>query len=83
MTLYSDILNQAKRLPLDEKLRLIAYLSEQTRLARKKKSAAPKSWYDLRGAAPYPLMSEDAQKWISASRQEDEDHRNKQLHNKP
>jgi len=83
MTLYNDILNQAKRLPLDEQLRLIAYLSEQTRLARRQKSATPKSWYDLRGAASYPLMREDAQEWISASRQEDESHRNKQFHNKP
>ena len=82
MTLYNDILNQAKRLPLDEQLRLIAYLSEQTRLARKKKTAVPKSWYDLRGAVPYPLMDKDAQKWVSASRQADEDYRNKQLHSK-
>lgn len=50
MTLYDDILNQARRLTPDEQLRLIAYLSEQARLAKMQKSAAPKSRRDLRSA---------------------------------
>lgn len=81
MTLYDDIMNQAKRLTLDEQLRLIAYLSEQARLAKTKKPPTPKQWRDLRGAAAYPLVAEDAQDWVSTSRQEDESHRSSQLHN--
>lgn len=75
MTLYDDILNQARRLTPDEQLRLIAYLSEQARLARAQKSAEPKRWRELRGAAAYPLVAEDAQEWVSTSRQEDDSHR--------
>ncbi len=75
MTLYDDILNQTRRLTPDEQLRLIAYLSEQTRLARTQESIEPKRWEDMRGAAPYPLIAEDAQEWVSTSRQQDDSHR--------
>ena len=75
MTLYDDILNQTRRLTPDEQLRLIAFLSEQARLAKTQKSAAPKSWRDLRGAATYPIVAEDAQEWVSTSRYEDDIHR--------
>ncbi len=75
MTLYDDILNQTRRLTPDEQLRLIAYLSEQTRLARTQESTEPKRWEDMRGAAPYPLIAEDAQEWVSTSRQQDDSHR--------
>lgn len=64
MTLYDDILNQTRRLTPDEQLRLIAYLSEQTRLARTQESTEPKRWEDMRGAAPYPFIAEDAQEWV-------------------
>ena len=76
MTLYDDILNQTRRLTPDEQLRLIAYLSEQARLARTHESTEPKRWEDMRGAAPYPLVAEDAQEWVSVSRQENDSHRN-------
>ena len=78
MTLYDDILNQARRLTPDEQLRLIAYLSEQARLAKTQKSTKPKRWRELRGIVAYPLIAEDAQKWVSTSRQEDEKHRSRQ-----
>lgn len=29
-------------------------------------------WRDIRGAAPYPLLGGDAQKWVTQSRQEDD-----------
>ncbi len=77
MTLYDDILSQAKRLTTDEQLRLIAYLFEQAQLAKTQKSAAPKSWRDLRGAATYPLVAEDTQEWVTTSRQQDDSHRSR------
>ena len=75
MTLYDDILNQTRRLTPDEQLRLIAYLSEQARLARIQESTEPKRCEDMRGAATYPLIAEDAQEWISTSRQQDDHQR--------
>lgn len=75
MTLYDDILNQTRRLTPDEQLRLIVHLSEQARLARRHESTKPKRWGDMRGAAAYPLVAEDAQEWVSTSRQQDDHHR--------
>lgn len=68
MTLYDDILKQTRRLTPEEQLRLIAYLSKQARLARTQESTELKRWEDMRGAAAYPLVAEDAQEWVSASR---------------
>jgi hypothetical protein len=46
-------------------------------------SAAPpaarrRSWREIRGSVPYPLCDEDAQDWVSRSRQESDDHREQQ-----
>lgn len=78
MTPYDDILNQTRRLTPDEQLRLIAYLSEQARLAKTQESDEPKRWEEMRGAAAYPLVAEDAQVWVSTSRQQDDSHRSSQ-----
>lgn len=73
----SEILKQAEPLSTDEQLILAAMLIEQAR----KKAAAPNErhkWLDVMGAAPYPLVGEDAQTWVTRTRQEGDDERERQ-----
>jgi len=65
----NEILKQAKSLSADEQLTLAAMLIGQAR----KKATAPTErykWLDVMGAAPYPLVGEDAQTWVTRTRQE-------------
>jgi hypothetical protein len=72
-----EILRQAEPLSADEQLALAALLIEQAR----KKASAPierRNWLDVVGAAPYPLTGEDAQVWVTRTRQEGDDERERQ-----
>ncbi|MBE2224838.1 MAG: hypothetical protein IAF02_25075 [Anaerolineae bacterium] len=68
MTLYNDVLRQADKLTSEEQLRLITYLAEQARKSVGS-SPMPRRWHEIRGAAAYPLMDEDAQNWVSRTRE--------------
>jgi hypothetical protein len=37
-----------------------------------------RSWREIRGSVPHPLCGEDAQSWVSRSRQESDDERQRQ-----
>jgi hypothetical protein len=37
-----------------------------------------RSWREIRGSVPYPACGEDAQAWVTRSRREAEEHRDKQ-----
>jgi hypothetical protein len=76
MTLYNDVIRQAGKLTPEEQLRLIAYLAEQARKSARKPSQ--KRWHDIKGAAAYPLMDEDAQDWVSRTRQASDAQREQQ-----
>lgn len=68
MTLYHDMIRQAGKLTPEEQLRLIAYLAEQARQSAGQRPAS-RPWHEIKGAAAYPLMDEDAQNWVSRTRQ--------------
>jgi hypothetical protein len=75
--IVKEILRQAEPLSADEQLTLAALLIEQAR----KKASAPierRKWLDVVGAAPYPLTGEDAQVWVTRTRQEGDDERERQ-----
>lgn len=40
--------------------------------ARMRASQEKRRWRDIRGAAPYPLINDDAQNWVTQSRREDD-----------
>ncbi len=65
------ILSEIEQLTLQEQLTVIGHLVErmnknitQTPLKRK--------WSDFKGMAPYPLLGEDAQEWVSRTRRKRE-----------
>ena len=68
------ILREAEQLPPDEQLRLIERLAARLRTRPEPGKKRPR-WEDLAGTAPYPLCGEDAQEWVSRTRQEADDRR--------
>ncbi len=63
-----SIIKQADSLTVDEQLRLVAYLAERVRTVA---AIRPRRrWAEIHGAAPHPLLGEDAQAWVSRIRHE-------------
>ncbi|MDX2033496.1 MAG: hypothetical protein SF339_22660 [Blastocatellia bacterium] len=76
-TPLTEIMREMEKLTSDEQLKLAAKLIEWAR--RGATVIRPSCrWLDLMGAAPYPMMGEDAQAWVSRTRQEGNDEREKQ-----
>lgn len=70
----TDLIRQADQLTPDEQLRLATYLVDKARAAYP--AAKPRrKWAEISGAAPYPLMGEDAQAWVSRTRREGDEQR--------
>ena len=74
----NELIKQADQLTPDEQLRLATYLVDKARTAYP--AAKPRrKWAEIRGAAPYPLLGEDAQAWVSRTRREGDEKREQQL----
>lgn len=71
------ILEQAQQLSAEEQLSLIAQLAEE--LKQRPNPPAHPRWSDLEGAVSYPWVADDAQSWITSSRQEGDAHRDASL----
>lgn len=69
-----NVLKQVEQLTPEERLELIQKVAEGLKPTAHA-AATPPKWRDLRGMAPYPLMGEDAQAWVSRSRRESDEHR--------
>jgi len=67
-----DLKRGSEALTPDEKARLAAYLLEET--AGVAPPAAGRKWQDLAGMVAHPLFGEDAQDYVSRTRQEADRH---------
>lgn len=76
--LLNEILGQAEQLTPEERLELIQKLVEGLRTSEERAKSQTK-WRDLRGMAPYPMMGEDAQEWVSRTRRESDEYRERAL----
>jgi hypothetical protein len=76
--LLKQLLQQVEQLTLEERLELIQQVAESLKKPGAIAHSKPR-WSDLKGLAPYPMMGEDAQEWISRTRQEADDHRERVL----
>jgi hypothetical protein len=72
--LLDTMLKQVEQLTAEERLELIQKVAEGLKSKPRNTSTKPK-WADLRGMAPYPLMGEDAQQWVSRTRRESDEYR--------
>ncbi|WP_071590896.1 hypothetical protein [Synechococcus sp. PCC 7336] len=64
-----ELLQQARQLAPEEQLQLISSLVDNIQELYQNGSPRP-CWSDVRGTSPYPLIGEDAQEWVSGTRQE-------------
>ena len=77
-----EIVEQAEKLVPEEQLYLIALLASQAQ--RVHSPVVPRrQWREICGAAPYPLVGEDAQVWVSRSRHEDSEARERRWRRTP
>ncbi|MFN6487702.1 MULTISPECIES: hypothetical protein [unclassified Nostoc] len=68
------ILSEIEQLTPEEQLMVMGHLVE--RMKKHITQAQPKrKWSDLKGMASYPLLGEDAQEWVSRTRREGDEHR--------
>lgn len=76
-----SIIKKADSLTVDEQLRLVAYLAERVRTVA---AIGPRRrWTEIQGVAPHPLLGEDAQSWVSRTRHEADEQRERQLRREP
>lgn len=68
------LLQQVEQLPPEERLELIQRVAAGLQQLDETTKPKPK-WSDLKGLAPYPMMGEDAQAWVSRTRREADEHR--------
>jgi hypothetical protein len=81
-----DIYEQhIKLLPATERLRLLAIVAQALAEHSLESAEQPprRQWREIRGMASYPLLGEDAQAWISRTRQEGDEKREQQWEQKP
>ncbi len=75
--LLDRIILETRDLSPQEQLKLAAHLLEQASHALPAQTPRHK-WSEIAGIAPYPLAGEDAQAWVSRSREESDDARGRQ-----
>ncbi len=71
---YERILRDTEKLTPDEQQRLAREIVDRLREREWQGKERPR-WEDMEGTAPYPLCGEDAQEWVSRTRQEADDGR--------
>jgi hypothetical protein len=72
-----ELIKKAEELTSDEQLLLIARLVEGLREAQRA-SRPRRKWREISGSVSYPLLGEDAQDWVSRTRREGDEHRERQ-----
>ena len=78
----AELMEKSNKLTPDEKLQLIAHLTNNMQ-DNGHQPQKRYSWHDIRGAVPYPFFGEDAQDWISRTRQEGDEERERQWRKAP
>ena len=74
MTMLEHVLRQIEQLTLEEQFVVLNHTTAQ--LKHRTLTPKPKrKWLDIAGTAPYPLVGEDAQKWVNRTRLESQEHR--------
>ena len=74
----NDIIKRLDALTADEQLSLAAQLIERARSVHPPSSPGRK-WRDIRGLARPSLLGEDAQAWVSRTRREADEKREREL----
>lgn len=73
--LLNELISKSEALNLEEKLSLMSYLSDNIKKDHDNSPLARRKWSEIKGKATYPLVGEDAQAWVSRTRQESTENR--------
>ena len=73
-----ELVKMAEELTSDEQLALIAHLVNRMRSTYQAPEPC-RRWHEICGSASYPLVGEDAQFWVSRTRRESDEQREKHL----
>jgi hypothetical protein len=76
MVTFEEVAALAEKLSREEQVRLAQKLLHESSSSYQPRPG--RKWAEIRGAAPYPLCVEDAQEWVSRTRRESDEHREKQ-----
>ena len=67
-----ELMQRSTELDDSEKLELISHLANSVRVGEGT-SRPHYRWSDIEGALPYPMVGEDAQEWVTRSREESDE----------
>ncbi|NJL36183.1 MAG: hypothetical protein HC840_14995 [Leptolyngbyaceae cyanobacterium RM2_2_4] len=77
--LLQQVLQEIEQLTTEEQLKVISHTTEQLKRRTVPHHQPKRKWLDIAGTAPYPLVGEDAQEWVTRTRQESQEHRDRLL----
>lgn len=77
VSVLNDLKEKAAELTPEENLELIAYLLSKVRVTPEV-LVKRRRWREIYGKAHYPLTGEDAQTWVTRTRKESDERREKQ-----
>ena len=77
--LLQQVLQDIEQLTPDEQLEVISYAAAQLKSRTFTRPTPKRKWLDIAGTAPYPLVGEDAQEWVTRTRREAQEHRDRLL----
>jgi hypothetical protein len=76
---FDQVMALASRLPPAERKRLAAQLlNEKEESLETHQQPRRRLWRDLRGIVAYPMCGEDAQAWVTRTRRDADEHRERQ-----
>ncbi|NEO53566.1 MAG: hypothetical protein F6K54_11030 [Okeania sp. SIO3B5] len=67
--LLNELISKSEKLNIEEKLQLMRYLSNNLQINDNSTPKPRRKWREIQGKATYPLVGEDAQEWVSRTRQ--------------
>ena len=75
-SVFDHVAREADALPSDEQLRLIAHLAERLATVGAARPAENRPrWEDFADSVSSPMCGEDAQRWVTRTRQESDQQR--------
>lgn len=72
-----------KPLSTNERLRLVEMIVHNLTAQPAEAEPPKRHWREIRGMVAYPMCGEDAQEWVSRTRREADEHREKPLRREP
>ncbi|NEP03794.1 MAG: hypothetical protein F6K25_10280 [Okeania sp. SIO2G4] len=79
--LLNELISKSEELNIEKKLQLMRYLSSHLQRNDNSTPKPRRKWRDIQGKATYPLVGEDAQEWVSRTRQEATENREQIIRN--